>query len=42
MNQDLLLEGRRSWVRRGPASWPYVALAGGIASCFAGYAIFWL
>ncbi|MFI5017060.1 MAG: APC family permease [Dongiales bacterium] len=42
MNQDLLLAGQTALGPTRAGIWPYVALAGGIASCFAGYAIFWL
>jgi hypothetical protein len=42
MNRDLLLAGQTTLGPTRAGIWPYVALAGGIASCFAGYAIFWL
>ena len=42
VNQDLLLPGQTALGPTRAGIWPYVALAGGIASCFAGYAIFWL
>jgi amino acid transporter len=42
MYQDLLLDGETALGPRRAGFLPYLALAGGIAACFAGYAIFWL
>ena len=42
MYQDLLIGSDKELRPKRAGMLPYVALAGGIASCFAGYAIFWL
>jgi hypothetical protein len=42
MYQDLLLDGQTALGPKRAGFLPYLALAGGIAACFAGYAIFWL
>jgi amino acid transporter len=41
MNQDLLLPGQTELGPKRAGMLPYLALAGGIASCLAGYFIFW-
>ena len=41
MYQDLLLDGRKELGPKRAGVLPYVALAGGIASCLLGYMIFW-
>jgi amino acid transporter len=42
MYQDLLLDGQKELGPKRAGILPYVALAGGIASCLVGYLIFWV
>jgi hypothetical protein len=42
MYSDLLLEGETDLQPKAAGVLPYLALAGGIASCALGYYIFWV